>query len=332
MSKKLVFNENFEYQRVYGKISGYTTAYNLKGYPYKESIKSMLGFCDEVVVVDGCSDDGTWEELEALASEDDRIQLYQNPWDFEEPGMDGMQKAFARALCSNEFLWQQDCDEIVHEDDYDNIKKITKRFPTSHDILHLPIIELWGNGQTVTGRRHSWKWRMSRNKPEITHGINKGARLTDEKSGKVYAKEGMSDGCEYVNAMSYEMLPHTGFYNNQIEMMRVHAPEQYAAGMNGVFSHPQMPCVFHYSWCSLENKVKNFRDKWDKQWNALYLTENVVRFPGIKTDEQVKELAAKLYKEGGEESDNIKYKFPLSRTSPKIMEEWLSNVPLNFDK
>jgi len=223
-------------------------------------------------------------------------------------------------------------DEIVHEDDYDNIKKITKRFPTSHDILHLPIIELWGNGQTVTGRRHSWKWRMSRNKPEITHGINKGARLTDEKSGKVYAKEGMSDGCEYVNAMSYEMLPHTGFYNNQIEMMRVHAPEQYAAGMNGVFSHPQMPCVFHYSWCSLENKVKNFRDKWDKQWNALYLTENVVRFPGIKTDEQVKELAAKLYKEGGEESDNIKYKFPLSRTSPKIMEEWLSNVPLNFDK
>jgi hypothetical protein len=312
-----------EYERVTEKISGYTTTFNLDGYPYVESIKSMLGFCDEVVVVDGCSTDGTYEELEKLAAEDERIQLYQNPWDLEEPGMDGMQKAFARALCSNPFLWQQDCDEVVHESDYNKVKLLTKRFPQEADILHLPIVELWGDGQTVTGRRHSWKWRLSRNKPEITHGINKHARLVNEETGKVYAKEGMSDGCEYVHAMTYEMLPHTGFYlqNRQIEMARISDAKAYADVMNQVFA--QAPSVYHYSWASLPRKIKNFTDKWDRQWNVLYQTDNVERFPGVETEEQVQELAKKLYEQGGEDSDQIKYKFKLIKKGPASMEDWL---------
>lgn len=317
-------NAEHTYTRVYGKISGYTTTYNINEYPFIESIKSMLGFCDEVVVLDGYSDDGTYEVLEKLAKEDKRVQLYQNPWDFEEPGIDGMQKAYARALCQSEFLWQQDCDEIVHEDDYEKIKLITKRFPVQADILHLPVIELWGSPDYVTGRRHSWKWRMSRNKPDITHGINKEARLTDEKTGKVYAKQGMSDGCEYVSVMTYDMLPHTGFYENQnIEVARTHMPADYAKGMNQVFNN--LPSVFHYSWCSLPNKIKNFINKWDKQWNALYLTQNVERFPNVKND-QIDEVAQKLFNEGGEESDSVKYRFKLEKTNPAVMKDWLEKT------
>jgi ADP-heptose:LPS heptosyltransferase/glycosyltransferase involved in cell wall biosynthesis len=319
--------EGWEYAPIYEKISGYTTTYNLKGYPFVESIKSMLGFCDEVVVVDGHSDDGTYEILEKLATEDERIQLYQNEWDLEEPGMDGMQKAFARALCENEFLWQQDCDEVVHEDDYEKIRTITKRFPTEVDVLHLPVIELWGNENTVTGRRHCWKWRMSRNKPEITHAINKAARLTDEKTGRIYAKPGMSDGCEYVNAISFEPLPHTGFYNDQIETARRYVREQYAAGINAVFE--QLPSVFHYSWCSLPAKIRQFHNKWDRQWNVLYQTDNVERFPDAETEEEVKKIAQKLFEEGGEDSDELKYKFELRRTNPAIMKEWLEKAERN---
>jgi hypothetical protein len=46
-------------------ISGYTTSKNVisSDYPWKESIESLLNFCDEVVVVDGGSDDGSYEEL-----------------------------------------------------------------------------------------------------------------------------------------------------------------------------------------------------------------------------------------------------------------------------
>ena len=121
---KLQKNPDFVYKRLCPKISSYTTVYNaIEGcFPYIESIRSMLGFCDEIVVVDGCSIDGTYEVLENLAKEDSRIKIYQNELSFEEPGIDGMQKALARAFCENDFLWQMDCDEIVHEDDYEKIK------------------------------------------------------------------------------------------------------------------------------------------------------------------------------------------------------------------
>jgi ADP-heptose:LPS heptosyltransferase/glycosyltransferase involved in cell wall biosynthesis len=314
----------FKYQRLYKKISGYTTAYNAikMKYPFEESIRSMLGFCDEVVVVDGESTDGTWEVLEKLQEEfPDKLQIYQNEWDLEEPGMDGMQKAFARALCEHEFLWQQDLDEVVHENDYEKIRMITKRFPTNVDILHLPVVELWGDENHVTGRRHAWKWRMSRNKPEITHGINASARLTDEETGKVYAKDGMSDGCEYINVMTNEMIPHAGFWNQNLEITRINMPEQYGLMMNQVFN--QLPSIFHYSWCSLPLKIEQFKTNWDDQWNVLYQKTGNERFPSVDTKEQVEELVKELKEQGGESSDGIKYKFKLEKNNPVIMKFWI---------
>jgi glycosyltransferase involved in cell wall biosynthesis len=321
--KELKVNKEFQYKRLYGKISGYTTTYNSAEYPLEESIRSMLGFCEEVVVVDGCSTDSTFELLEKLSEEDPRVKVYQNEFDWSEPGMDGAQKAFARALCENEYLWQMDADEIVHEDDYEKIKMITKRFPKNADILDLPVIELWGPRGEVTGRRHSWKWRMSRNKPEITHGINVHARLTDEQTGRVYARKGMSDGCEYVNTMNYEMVPHVGFYTPQIEQARVTNPEQYAGIMNQGFN--QLPSVYHYSWFDLPRKIKQLKKGgvWDKMWSLLYKDETQERFPGVETEEQVLELAKTLYAEGGESEDQIKYKFALMRTQPTVAQNWI---------
>ena len=36
----------------------------------------MLGFCDQVVVVDGGSIDGTWERLEEMSVDDDTSQWF----------------------------------------------------------------------------------------------------------------------------------------------------------------------------------------------------------------------------------------------------------------
>jgi len=319
-------DEEYTFKRIYSTISGYTTVYNALnlGIPFEESINSMLGFCDEVVVLDGESDDGTYEILEKMSQKDDRIKLYQNAFDWEEPGIDGMQKAFARALCEGDFLWQQDCDEVVHERDYEKIKMITKRFPTEVDILHLPVIELWGDEKHATGRRHSWKWRMSRNKPEITHAINKHARLVNEETGKVYAKKGMSDGCEYVNVMTYDLLPHTGFYDQKFEMIRNNAPEQYAKVMNQVFE--SFPSVWHFSWFNIEKKINQLRNSgtWDKLWSLLYQEESQNRFANLENDNDVFELSKKLYEDGGEEMDNVKYKFDVNIDCPEIVKDWVN--------
>lgn len=324
---KLKVNENFKYERQYGKISSYTTTYNCKqeDYPYLESISSALAFSDEVVVVDGCSTDGTYDELLELQKiyGEEKLKIFQNEFDWSEPGMDGAQKAFARALCENEFLVQFDVDEVFHESDTEKWKMLTKRFPKQADILHLPVIELWGPKGEVTARRHNWKWRMSRNKPEITHGINNHARITNEETGRVYARKGMSDGCEYVNTMNYEMLNHVGFYNQQIDQARLTSPHDYMMISNQVIN--QLPSVYHYSWFNLPRKIKQLKKGgvWDKMWSLLYNEETQERFPGVDTDEQVSELAKKLYEQGGEDSDQLKYKFPLFKTQPAIMKEWV---------
>lgn len=300
-------------------LSGYTTVLNAKsqGFPYLQSIRSMLGFCSQVVVVDGESNDGTWEELQEQFSGDHRVTLMQREWDSSEPGMDGMQKAYARAMCVGQLLWQQDADEVVHESDYVKVKKLTRRFPTDVDVLHLPVIELWGDDQTVRTDRHAWKWRLSRNDFKITHGINANARVTDEKTGRVYAKKGQSDGCEYIDMLSGQFLPHKGFWTDELERLRRSDPESYASAMNEVFD--RLPCVFHYSWADLTRKVRNFREFWDKTWSTLYNeSEPTPRFAPDQTEEQI---VTELRARGGEHGPAPTFK--LRRDPPSSMGGWI---------
>lgn len=294
------------------KLSGYTHVLNAEsqGFPYIESIESMLGFCDEVIVVEGGSKDGTREKLDALAAKDNRLQVMEREWDWDEPGMDGMQKAFGRAMCSGDFLWQQDADEVVAERDYEKIRKLVKKFPKDVDLIHLPVVELWGDEETVTTRRHHWKWRLSRNNFRITHGIVKHARITDEKTGRLYAKKGLSDGCEYCDIMTHEYIPHKGFYSQELEMLRRTNPVKYGEEMNKIFE--ELPSVWHFSWCNLPRKIRNFKDFWDKCWSSLYQDEKPEdRFPGVETEEQILAKAKELKLQGDEHGKAVTFKLKL---------------------
>jgi len=319
------------YQEYRPKISGYTHILNPKthGYPFVQSILSMMDFCDEVVVVDGGSTDGSVEflqaELEQLlgagrpkaVNHDCRLNIVNRQWDPDEPGMDGMQKAFGRAMCSpdSEFLWQQDADEVVHEDDYAKIIDLCRRFPSDVDVIHLPVVELWGDDRTVRTDRHSWKWRLSRNNVRVTHGINIHARTMDPKTGRIYSKPGMSDGCEYIDIVSGEHLPHKGFYTKELEAARVENPEEYGRIMNDVFH--KLPSVWHYSWADLPRKVRNFRDFWDKQWQVLYQSPPQPRFPDVVSDEDITRKAEELRERGGEHGRAPTFKIDLA--PPEVM-------------
>ena len=88
------------------KISGYTTCRNCieMDYPFEEAIRSMLAFCDEVVVVDSSDGkDGSMERLEAMMNEDEKLFVYHVdvPWDAPNHGIyDGQTKALARSKCN----------------------------------------------------------------------------------------------------------------------------------------------------------------------------------------------------------------------------------------
>jgi hypothetical protein len=140
----------------------------------------------------------------------------------------------------------------------------------------------------------------------------------------------MSDGCEYVDLVSYEPLPHVGFYNQQLEAIRIQDPEQYGKVMNQIFD--QIPSVYHYSWFNIENKINQFKVNWTQQWNILYQKKLPERFPGIDTPTAIRETARRLAEQGGEDSDEIKYRFELTRAHPAIMDDYIQEQKQQLKK
>lgn len=296
-------------------VSGYTTVYNAlsQGYPFIQSIKSMLGFCNEVCVVDGGSTDGTWEKLQDLAKENSFLKIKQVIRDWNHPRFavfDGLQKAESRMMCTSEYCWQMDCDEIVHEDDYEKIVDLCRKFPANVDIISLPVVEYWGGSNKVRADIMPWKWRISRNKKNITHGIPADARLTDS-DGNTYAAFG--DGCDMIDSKTGERIPHVTFYNNEVDGVRKLAVSgdqeaniQYQEWFNKVVDN--LPGVFHYSWFDIERKIKLYKNYWTKHWESLYgktyvdNAESNMMFDvpwSQVTDEMIKDRAKLLAEEIG---------------------------------
>ena len=259
-------------------LSGYTTIIDCEksGYPWRQSIESMLGFCDEVVVVDGGSTDGCWEELLAWSEKEEKLHVHLVKRDWDHPRFavyDGLQKAAARSRCTMQYCWQQDADEVIHENDYEKIQRLLTVFPTEVDIVSLPVIEYWGSVEKVRLDVTPWKWRVSRNLPHITHGIPSQFRVTDS-DGYLHAMPG-TDGCDYINKDTSEPLAHASFYGRDAHNHRVKALENDAEATKiyqAWFARniEMLPSTHHYSWFNLGRKIRTYRDYWSKHWRSLY--------------------------------------------------------------
>jgi len=297
-------------------LSGYTTTKDCisQKYPYEASITSMLGFCDEVIVVDGGSTDGTWEKLEEWSKTEERLKVFKNEKDWNHPRhavFDGTQKAHARSLCNGDFCWQQDSDEVVHENDYEKIFNLIKSFPTQVDLVCLPVVEYWGSEEKVRMDVTPWKWRISRNKNHITHGIPANFRKYDE-DNNLYAAMG-TDGCDYIDNDTGEVIAHASFYHTDAHNLRIHA----MAGNKEAFEKYQewfgrnielLPSVHHYSWFDLGRKIRTYKNYWSKHWLSLYnitqedIPENNMFFDKAwkdVTEEEIDNLAQELKEKMG---------------------------------
>jgi hypothetical protein len=115
------------------KISGFTFLRNgtLMGYPYIESIKSLLPLVDEFVINIGAGNDDTHERVAAIA--DPKIRIIRSHWN------DGMhargfvyaqQKMIAQYNCTGDWAFYLEGDEVLHENDLDRIRDSM--------LLHLP--------------------------------------------------------------------------------------------------------------------------------------------------------------------------------------------------
>lgn len=287
-------------------ISGYTTTYNCiqRRYPFELSIQSLLGFCDEVSIVDAGSNDGTIERISALAQKESRIKFVTSPVDFTQPRwaihMDGYLKAKARAGCTGAYCWQTDTDEVVAPHDYERIRNLPvllKDILSSYPIIFLPMVEFWGSFDRIRADFFSWKQRFSINDPRITHGIPNEYRMIDS-TGAEYPRPFDSDSCNYIYRDTKESVK--SVIPVQVENFNM-PPEIFEQFFNA--SLDLLPSVLHVSWLNLKRKIEHYREFWPKFHASMYnlskidSPENNVMFNkpwGEVTDNDISEKVKEL--------------------------------------
>jgi hypothetical protein len=182
---------------------------------------------------------------------------------------------------------------------------------TSTELISLPVVEYWGSLNKVRMDIMPWKWRLSRNNKNITHGIPKQLRLFDER-GNLYSRQG-TDGCDYIYVDSGELVPHASFYGQQQHDARMaalagnkQAQEAYEDWFKSTVE--QLPSIRHFSWFDIPRKIRTYKNFWQRHWESLYgikqedTAENNKFFnkPWSQvTDKEIDDLAKRMEKELG---------------------------------
>ncbi len=134
-------------------ISGFSYARNAEtlGYPFIESIKSILPICDEFIIAVGRSSPGdhTKEMIEAIC--DPKIRIIDTEWIISDnkPLVHIFREQTDTALreCKGDWCFHIQIDEVVHENDLDTIKSYCKKyldFPQVEGML-LEWFHFWGD-------------------------------------------------------------------------------------------------------------------------------------------------------------------------------------------
>lgn len=153
------------------RISGFTFLRNgiRLGYPFGESIRSILPIVDEFVIALGPSDDGTEEKLKAIG--DPRVRIIYTQWnenirnDLKVKGfVYGQQKSIALFNCTGDWAFYLEGDEVVHEDDLPRIRESMERHLNNTEVeaLYFDYLHFYGNRNT-----YAWSPGWYRKAPRI---------------------------------------------------------------------------------------------------------------------------------------------------------------------
>jgi len=146
-------------------ISGFMIVKDVlgQGYPFVEAIASALPICDEFLVSDGYSSDGTYEVLEKIKALNPKVKLYRQQWP---------KKRTANVLttvtnevrrkCRFEYIFSVQANEIVHEDSVPFIKALPRMLPYA-ETFSFPYLQLL-NRYKLT---EEFRLRFSKNLPSI---------------------------------------------------------------------------------------------------------------------------------------------------------------------
>jgi len=139
------------------KVSGFTFLRNGQklGYPFVESIRSVLPMVDEFVVALGPCEDDTEKMLRDIS--DPKIRIIPTQWnerirpDYSVKGfVFGQQKTIALFNCTGDWAFYLEADEVVHEADLPKIRAAMEKYldDTRVEALAFDYLHFYGNANT----------------------------------------------------------------------------------------------------------------------------------------------------------------------------------------
>jgi hypothetical protein len=197
-------------------------------------------------------------------------------------------------MCSSEYLIQFDADEICMGEPL-KWKRSAKNLPKNEDVLNMFVAEPIGKLTSLRlNKEHNHlKERISRNKPEIVHGLFKQDKI--EINGKTCSR-GFSDGCRLIDVVSEQLIP---IYtpDNLSRLSELRKKEDYQSYKDAVTKIVlnNDPYVLHVGHVDLEKKMTLYKDSWHTWWCSLYGKDasdpkNNNFFPGTKLEDVTPEM------------------------------------------
>ena len=128
------------------KISAFTIVKDAlkQGYPFAESIASVLPVCDELLVSDGFSTDGTYEILQKIETLNKKVKVYQQEWTKKTLTIIADLSNDLRKKCKFDYLFYFQAPEIIHENNIETLRALPETFPDA-DTFCLPFTAVIGN-------------------------------------------------------------------------------------------------------------------------------------------------------------------------------------------
>lgn len=139
------------------KVSGFTFLRNGQklGYPFVESIRSLLPIVDEYVVALGPCDDDTEKRLREI--NDPKLRIIPTQWNERirhdytvKAFVYGQQKSIALFNCTGDWAFYLECDEVLHEDELSKIRAAMEKHQNDERVeaLAFDYLHFYGNRNT----------------------------------------------------------------------------------------------------------------------------------------------------------------------------------------
>jgi hypothetical protein len=136
------------------KVSAFTFIKNgqILGYPFLQSIQSILPIVDEFIINVGKSEDNTLELIQSISST--KIRIIESQWSdsMQDRGyVYGQQKMIAQFNCTGDWAFYIEGDEVYHESDLDQIKSSMERYLNDSNVeaLVFNFYHFYGNANSI---------------------------------------------------------------------------------------------------------------------------------------------------------------------------------------